>query len=85
MGSMLRANDAAAPFKVLVVGGSYGGMTAASRLSDLCLGNPPQLDPSTPAEPETPIHVEITVVDERDGFCTRCSSPQPLPTRMLTI
>jgi NADH dehydrogenase FAD-containing subunit len=62
-------------FKVLVVGGSYGGLSAALNLQDLCHGRAPRCGP-TPAEGEpvdvvkTPqCAVDITIVDERDGFC----------------
>ncbi|CAK7204525.1 hypothetical protein SEUCBS139899_007283 [Sporothrix eucalyptigena] len=80
MGSTLRANDASAPFKVLVVGGSYGGLAAAFNLSDLCLGGAARAaagyegQDGLPKE-NTPIHAEITLVDERDGFYHVIGSP----------
>ena len=70
-------------FKVLVVGGSYGGLSAALNLQDLCHGRAPRCGPA-PVEGEPvdvvegePVDVverpqcavDITIVDERDGFC----------------
>lgn len=57
------------PFKVLVVGGSYAGLSAALNLLDLCHGKSVRFKPDT-APPSHKIPVEITIVDERDGFCT---------------
>ncbi|OAA68086.1 Pyridine nucleotide-disulfide oxidoreductase, NAD-binding domain protein [Niveomyces insectorum RCEF 264] len=80
MGSTL---DAAAPgpFKVLVIGGSYGGLAAALNLSDLCLGKPARGDlrerneeNANKNDPE-PFDVDITMVDERDGFYHVIGSP----------
>ncbi|OJD31296.1 apoptosis inducing factor [Diplodia corticola] len=62
------------PFKVLVVGGSYAGLSASLNLLDLCHGKPPRFLPDTPA-PTEKIPVEITVVDERDGFLHLISTP----------
>ncbi|ERT03036.1 apoptosis-inducing factor (AIF)-like mitochondrion-associated inducer of death 1 [Sporothrix schenckii 1099-18] len=80
MGSALHTNDASAPFKILVVGGSYGGLAAALNLSDLCLGKAAHAaagyvgQDAFPEETE-PIHAEITIVDERDGFYHLIGSP----------
>ncbi|KAI5291613.1 hypothetical protein KEM54_002890 [Ascosphaera aggregata] len=61
----------AAPAKVLVVGGSYAGLSAIVNLLDLCDGLPPRFtsekDPQVDEEQKAP--VEVTLVDERDGFC----------------
>lgn len=65
--------DATTPFKVLVVGGSYGGLSVALNLQDLCRGKAPRCGPTPDKDqddlkiPHIPIH--ITIVDERDGFC----------------
>ncbi|KAL1902903.1 hypothetical protein Sste5346_000815 [Sporothrix stenoceras] len=104
MGSTLRTNDASAPFKVLIVGGSYSGLAAAFNLSDLCLGKAAraaagydgQGGKGSPggrgrrggggrggrggnggrfATETEPIHAEITLVDERDGFYHVIGSP----------
>lgn len=64
-----RSSDAS--WKVLVVGGSYAGLAAATNLLDQCearvarflLGSAEESDPG----PKVP--VEITIVDERDGYC----------------
>jgi hypothetical protein len=58
------------PFKVLILGGSYGGLAAALHLLDLCKGRPSRFA----SEPIEGIRfggfpVDITVVDERDGYC----------------
>lgn len=76
MGSIVQApalTTQTMPFKVLVVGGSYGGLSAALNLQDLCSGLAPRCGPK-PVEGapviETPqFNVDITIVDERDGFC----------------
>jgi hypothetical protein len=67
-----------APFKVLVVGCSYGGLATAVNLLDLGEGLSPRLArESYSHHAEIPrIPVEVTIVDERDGFCKPC---QPLP------
>ncbi|KIX08832.1 uncharacterized protein Z518_03489 [Rhinocladiella mackenziei CBS 650.93] len=67
------------PFKVLVVGGSYGGLGATLNLLDLCNGRPARFasDPSASHIPSR-IPVDITVVDERDGYFHLISSPLAL-------
>lgn len=49
---------AAKPYKVFVAGGCYSGLSAAIHLIERC-------DSRT----DNPIHVSVTIVDERDGFC----------------
>jgi hypothetical protein len=68
------------PTKVLVIGGSYAGLAATTTLLDLCRGkmstgsiSPDGLDT------KSRLPINITLVDERDGFCTymsAISSPQ---------
>ncbi|KAI4718516.1 FAD/NAD(P)-binding domain-containing protein [Aureobasidium sp. EXF-10727] len=56
--------------KVLVIGGSYAGLAATVNLIDLCDGREPRFT-STPTgaiSPKTKLPVEITIVDERDGY-----------------
>ena len=70
------------PFRILVVGGSYAGLSAALNLQDLCNGQSPRCGSppdkgDTPVTP-LPIAVEITVVDERDGFYHVIGSPLAL-------
>lgn len=69
MGSL---SDHTIPFKVLVVGGSYGGLSVALNLQDLCRGKEPRCGPTPDKvhgvyQPNIPI--DITIADERDGFC----------------
>ncbi|KAK4445071.1 apoptosis-inducing factor 2 [Podospora aff. communis PSN243] len=70
------------PFKVLVVGGSYGGLSAALNIQDLCCGKAPRCG-EPPKEGEPPLEkfqvaVDITVVDERDGFYHLIGTPLAL-------
>lgn len=59
--------------RILVVGGSYGGLAAALNLLDLCQGKASRFTlgeiDSKASEPARTIKVQITIVDERDGFC----------------
>jgi hypothetical protein len=58
------------PFKVLVVGGSYAGLSATLNLLDLCEGKQPRFTRTgTETTRAGKLPVEITVVDERDGYC----------------
>lgn len=57
--------------RVLVIGGSYSGLAATVNLIDLCNGKQPRFT-STPTDvvsSKTKLPVEITIVDERDGYC----------------
>ncbi|KAJ2898945.1 oxidoreductase OXR1 [Zalerion maritima] len=73
------------PFRVFVAGGSYGGLAATVHLLDHCSGakakaaavvaaaelqSPP---PPQPAPERVPI--EVTIVDERDGFYHLIGTP----------
>jgi hypothetical protein len=67
-----------APWRVLIAGGSYAGLSAALNLLDLCGGRPPRFNPAFKFEDISAaftgtltrrIPVEITIVDERDGYC----------------
>lgn len=63
-------DTAEAPYKVLVIGGSYAGLGATLNLLDLCYGKPCRFTGKTESsEPQEKIPVQITIVDERDGFC----------------
>jgi hypothetical protein len=57
-------------FRVLVIGGSYGGLAAALALIDLSQGRIARFNsnPDTKA-PAHRIPIQITVVDKRDGYC----------------
>ncbi|KAF9885900.1 hypothetical protein FE257_012280 [Aspergillus nanangensis] len=64
-----RAISLSRPFRVLIVGGSYSGLSAALTLLDLCNGRLARFNYTADAKPpnnQIPIH--ITLVDERDGF-----------------
>lgn len=69
------------PFRVLIVGGSYGGLSAALNLQDLCRGLAPRCGPK-PVDGEQidrpQFNVDITIVDERDGFYHLIGSPLAL-------
>lgn len=68
-----------APFQVLVIGGCYAGLAATLNLLDLCHGKQCRFDAykaaagGSPSEEEEAkrqrVPVQVTVVDERDGFC----------------
>jgi hypothetical protein len=61
----------AVPARVLILGGSYAGLAAVTNLLDLSEGRLPRFNPTLEREVDfsykTP--VEITIVDERDGYC----------------
>ncbi|KAH8589395.1 hypothetical protein B0O99DRAFT_692625 [Bisporella sp. PMI_857] len=77
-------DDAARATKVLVIGGSYGGLAAALNLLDMCAGRPARFAGATAADkleegkPKTIIPIEIKVVDERDGYYHLIGSPLAL-------
>lgn len=59
------------PYRILIAGGAYGGVSAAVNLLDLSLGRSARLDPEkAPAEEaRNGVPIEIHIVDERDGYC----------------
>jgi hypothetical protein len=59
------------PFRILIAGGAYAGVSAAVNLLDLSLGRPARLDPEKVPVGEAldGVPVEIYLVDERDGYC----------------
>lgn len=59
------------PYRILIAGGAYGGVSAAVNLLDLSLGRSARLDPDkVPAEEaRNGVPIEIHIVDERDGYC----------------
>jgi hypothetical protein len=63
------------PYRVLIAGGAYGGVSAAVNILDLSLGRFARLDlDKVPAEEaQDGIPVEIHIVDERDGYCKTAS------------
>jgi len=53
-----------------VVGGSYAGLGAALNLLDLCAGRFPRFTVNPEGEHgNRKVAIEITIVDERDGYC----------------
>ncbi|KAF2453694.1 hypothetical protein BDY21DRAFT_387870 [Lineolata rhizophorae] len=70
------------PFRVLILGGAYGGLAAALNLLDLCGGKAARFAPeadSSAVGPVTP--VQVTIVDERDGFYHLIGSPLTLASK----
>ncbi|KAI1378423.1 FAD/NAD(P)-binding domain-containing protein [Hypoxylon crocopeplum] len=61
--------SAANPYRILIAGGCYAGLAVAVNLLEKC------------DTIESPIPVEITIVDERDGFYHVIGSPLALASR----
>jgi hypothetical protein len=58
------------PFRVLIVGGSYSGLAATLNLIDLCHGRKCRFNLNeNDKAPQKRIPVQVTIVDERDGYC----------------
>jgi hypothetical protein len=59
------------PYRILIAGGAYGGVSAAVNLLDLSLGRSARLDPDKAPveEARDGVPIEIHIVDERDGYC----------------
>lgn len=69
---------AARALRVLIVGGSYGGLAAALNLNDLAQGRVARFDYSPDAKaPTSRVPLQITIVDERDGYCMSQIYPTP--------
>ncbi|KAH7370189.1 hypothetical protein BKA65DRAFT_602676 [Rhexocercosporidium sp. MPI-PUGE-AT-0058] len=68
-----------APIKILVIGGSYGGLSAALNLYDYCNGKEARARLHDPVGGTgIIIPVEIKIVDERDGYYHLIGSPLAL-------
>ncbi|KAH7395456.1 hypothetical protein BKA64DRAFT_576812 [Cadophora sp. MPI-SDFR-AT-0126] len=68
-----------APIRVLVIGGSYAGLSAALNLYDYCNGKEARARLHDPkGESGIVIPVEIKIVDERDGYYHLIGSPLAL-------
>ncbi|KAJ5708694.1 hypothetical protein N7488_008495 [Penicillium malachiteum] len=66
-------------FRVLVIGGSYGGLAAALNLSDLAHGRKYRFDSNPDSKPPSwRIPLQITIVDERDGYFHLIGAPKSL-------
>ena len=58
------------PFRVMVIGGSYGGLSAALNLWDLTQARLPRFNYAYDGPPPSQkIQIQTTIVDERDGYC----------------
>ncbi|KAF1816808.1 pyridine nucleotide-disulfide oxidoreductase AMID-like protein [Eremomyces bilateralis CBS 781.70] len=67
--------------RILVAGGSYGGLAAALNLLDMSQGRKARSAPTDrPASDRPALPVQITIVDERDGFFHLIGSPLALAT-----
>jgi hypothetical protein len=62
-----------APVRVLVIGGSYGGLAAGLNLLDLCNGKPARFSSDVSTESKPRVAVQIKIVDRRDGYCEKCA------------
>ncbi|KAJ5779918.1 FAD-dependent pyridine nucleotide-disulfide oxidoreductase [Penicillium paradoxum] len=66
-------------FRVLVIGGSYGGLAAALALIDLSQARLPRFNCNSNAKaPAHRMSIQITVVDKRDGYFHLIGSPKAL-------
>ncbi|KIX01203.1 uncharacterized protein Z518_08928 [Rhinocladiella mackenziei CBS 650.93] len=65
------------PYRILVLGGSYAGLAAAVNLTDLCEGKNSRTGIES-SRPGSSMSVEITIVDERDGFFHLIGAPLAL-------
>ncbi|KAH7158876.1 hypothetical protein DER46DRAFT_610561 [Fusarium sp. MPI-SDFR-AT-0072] len=77
MGSLPESSNAV---RVLILGGCYGGLSAAVNLLDLSQGYSPRMN-SEPYihHPDLPhFNIDITIVDERDGYYHLIGSPLAL-------
>ncbi|KAJ4267370.1 hypothetical protein NW762_003475 [Fusarium torreyae] len=77
MGSLPEASHAV---RVLVLGGCYGGLSAAVNLLDLSQGYSPRMNHEPYIHhPDLPhFDIEITIVDEKDGYYHVIGSPLAL-------
>lgn len=69
MGSQFDATPDSAPFRVLVLGGCYGGLSTTLNLIDLAEGRAARQGNGTLPGHDGKVPIEVTMVDERDGFC----------------
>ena len=64
--------DSSAPVRIFIAGGSYAGLSACFNLLDLAAGRNPRMsgDEYPHVDDYKTMNLEITIADERDGFCT---------------
>ena len=62
---------AEAPYRIVVVGGAYGGISTILTLIDLIDGKPLRtgMEPRFSSGLRTPRRLEVVLLDQRDGFC----------------
>ncbi|CAG8977463.1 hypothetical protein HYALB_00011811 [Hymenoscyphus albidus] len=63
------------PVRILVAGGSYGGLAMALNLLDLTKGKHPRFSGKDGVDDSQKVDVRIKVVDERDGYFHLIGSP----------
>ncbi|EPS25092.1 hypothetical protein PDE_00023 [Penicillium oxalicum 114-2] len=67
------------PFRVMIIGGSYGGLSAALNLWDLTQARLPRFNYAYDGPPPSQkIQIQTTIVDERDGYYHLIGSPKSL-------
>ncbi|KAK2603695.1 hypothetical protein QQS21_004169 [Conoideocrella luteorostrata] len=68
------------PWRVVIIGASYAGLSAAANLLDLCTGRPARFSCPFPEnhQRQTDIPVQIIILDERDGFFHTVGAPLAL-------
>lgn len=69
MGSQFDSSATSGPFRVLILGGCYGGLSTALNLLDLSEGRAARQGSGVVPGHDGKIPIEVTIVDERDGFC----------------
>lgn len=69
MGSQFDSSASSGPFRVLILGGCYGGLSTALNLLDLSEGRAARQGSGVVPGHDGKIPIEVTIVDERDGFC----------------
>lgn len=67
--SMPSAVTEVKPVRVLVAGGSYGGLAMALNLLDLTKGKHARFTGKEGVDETKKVDVRIKIVDERDGYC----------------
>lgn len=66
------------PFRILILGGAYGGLAAALNLIDLSEGRAARTGNGVLPGHDGKVPIDVTIVDERDGYCVL-----PLPSVSL--
>lgn len=85
MGSQFDPAAESTPFKVLILGGCYGGLSAALNLIDLAEGRAARQGNGVLPGHDGQVPVDITIVDERDGFCKQSSTSEQVLLELLLL